>query len=154
MYQVATSSNPCAQNQNFSDWTLVGTSTQLFQLSSSANFSDGDATTNQLGGTGTFKAGKINKTSNPDSLIARAISPAGPTEDEWNMQAQSTASAGTQYAFMEWMYVGNAKLDVTTTGYPVCPLLTVASPASVVYNFFSVAAQQFIVYFNQNFVIY
>lgn len=104
-------------------WTVVTTSTtNAFALTTSANFTDGAATTSQLtlGGGYAFIAGEILDATN----LATAVSGLSKdlTEHEWNMQATTNAGDSTAYIFR----VSNNATDYNA--YAVCPQVTTSAP--------------------------
>jgi uncharacterized protein (TIGR03790 family) len=103
-------------------WTSITTAaSNAFTLASSANFTDGTSTTQQLtGGTGNFTAGEILQATNPaDSMT---IPSNGYTEDEYSIQATANASDNTAYIFR----LSNNSAAYTG-GYSVCPQATTAT---------------------------
>ena len=96
-------------------WARVSTTNTLFRLRLSANFKDGDNTT-QIITSGNFTAGKIYESSNPGVL--KTFNTGRSTEYEWSVITSSTLPYDTTYAFR--MSDNSIPLDI----YTVCPTLT------------------------------
>lgn len=98
-------------------WTAITTTSDIFSLRLSDNFTDGDPTTNQLSG-GSFVVGQILESTNPAPLLSLIKNES--TEYEWSINATNMPFS-TTYSFR-----------VTDNGvalgtYDVCPTLTTTS---------------------------
>ncbi|MFA7718138.1 MAG: myxococcus cysteine-rich repeat containing protein, partial [Candidatus Absconditabacterales bacterium] len=112
--QYGQKSTTCAA---IGSWTDVDTS-NAFEMSDSANFSNGDATTAVLTNSEsyTFTAGKGQDTGNTTASIG-PINPSAYTEIEYSITPTTSASASTSYCFRLYDTTAGAVLD-TYTQYP------------------------------------
>ena len=87
---------------------------KAFELNTSAQFTDGAATTQQLtGGTGSFQAGSINDASNP--AASTDLTNNKNSEHEWSFRKTANAIADAEYDFR---ITNNGVLLDTYTDYP------------------------------------
>lgn len=96
-------------------WTPVSSTSDNFALRLSSNFSDGDATTQQIS-TAQFTAGKILESSNPGGSVSVARNRT--TEYEWSMITSASLPTDTTYTFR--VTNNGTALDI----YTQCPTLT------------------------------
>ncbi len=103
------------------DWTVITPTSDNFNLQSSSNFNDGDATTKQIS-TGSFVAGQILDSTNPATSLD--LPKNKNTEYEWSLKVSGAIPSTTEFAFR--ITNGGQALN----DYSLCPTLTTETPSS------------------------
>ncbi len=104
-------------------WTAITSTSDIFSLYLSDNFSDGDVTTKQITN-GSFVAGKILELTNPASSLD--LSKNKNTEYEWSVKVAENIPFSTTYSFR----ISNN--GSTFDDYEICPALTTQPPLPTV----------------------
>jgi hypothetical protein len=112
----ATLARVLAYSRNGGAWTYVSTTDTYVRVVASAFYSNRDATTQRLTGTGTFQAGQGMTTTQYSTAVSLA---AGYNlEDQWNLQFQA-AAIGSSFQFRVW----NSNTTGALTTYTVTPTI-------------------------------